>query len=76
MSIRGDGAGRGREVISSINEEKNAHTVIDQQIIKIRGKMSKKKNSRHAFCDLPKNGFFFLEKKKLRFYFLITLGND
>lgn len=61
--------GRGREVISSINEEKNAHTVIDQQIIKIRGKMSKKKNSRHAFCDLPKNGFFFFRKEKAEVLF-------
>lgn len=70
------GSGGGRELISSVNEEKNAHIVVDRQIIKIGGNMSKRKKFKTYFMWFTKKWIFF-ERKKLGFYFLmITLGND
>lgn len=70
------GSGGGRELISSVNEEKNAHIVVDRQIIKIGGNMSKRKKIQDIFYVVYQKMNFF-ERKKLGFYFLmITLGND
>lgn len=48
------GSGGGRELISSVNEEKNAHIVVDRQIIKIGGNMSKRKKFKTYFMWFTK----------------------
>lgn len=61
-------------MVSSVNEEKNACTVVDQQVIERWEKMSRGKFKTRVMWLTKKCKFFFFLKKNLSSYFLQYLS--